>query len=169
MPRVRSILLAVFGLGLLANTILPQATPIFVGESLDPMLAPATDRDGQVVAFCSAVNSDGTPENVWNAWVSISGTPRRLTNYPNTSSGVTSFTLSSDGSQLAYIWSQSGFAEEIHAIGIATGADACSLRIRADACNRRVPVASCPAHPALTSHRTAAFSMPLRAASHSMW
>jgi uncharacterized protein (TIGR03437 family) len=92
------------------------------------MLAPAIDRDGRILAFGAAVTPDGTPQNVPDLWIwnSANNAARRLTNYEGTggSNAVTSFALSADGSQVAYVASGSGGqVGEIHVINAASGSD----------------------------------------------
>jgi len=126
MLRPVSLAFAAFALGPLASPVLPQVA-IPVGPSAD-MLAPAIDRDGQIIAFGAAVNPDGSLQTVPDLWIwsSANHAARRLTNYGSTggSSAVTSFALSADGSQVAYVASASGGqVGEIHVIDAASGSD----------------------------------------------
>ena len=126
MLRPVSLVCAAFAFGPLASPVLPQLA-IPVGESA-PLLAPAIDRDGRILAFGAAVNSDGTIRNVPDLWIwnAANNAARRLTNYASTggSYAVTSFALSADGSQVAYVASAlGGQVGEIHVIGAASGSD----------------------------------------------
>jgi len=126
MLRPVSLILAACAFGPLAGPILPQVA-IPIGPPAD-LLAPAVDRDGGVIAFGAAVNPDGTPQTVPDLWIwsSTNHTARRLTNYASAggSSAVTSFALSADGSQVAYVASSlGGQVGEIHVIDAASGSD----------------------------------------------
>ena len=74
------------------------------------------------------MDPDGTPQNVPDLWIwnAVNNAARRLTNYASTgdSTAVTSFALSADGSQVAYVASGSGGqVGEIHVIDAASGSD----------------------------------------------
>jgi len=75
------------------------------------------------------VNPDGTPQIVPDLWVwnSATNAVHRLTNYASTGGGAsaaTSFALSADGSQVAYVASIMGSqVGEIHLMDAASGAD----------------------------------------------
>lgn len=121
-----SLVCAAFALGPLAIPVLPQLA-IPVGPSA-PLLAPAIDRDGRMIAFVAAVDPDGTLQNVPDLWIwnAANNAARRLTNYASTGnpSAVTSLALSADGSQVAYVASESGGqVGEIHVIDAASGSD----------------------------------------------
>jgi len=128
--KVRCILLrpvfvvcAAFAFGPLAGPVLPQP----IGPSAN-LLAPGVDRDGRIIVFGATVNPDGTRQGVPDLWIwnSASGAARRLTDYASSggSSAVTSFALSADGSQLAYVASSlGGQVGEIHVMDAASGFD----------------------------------------------
>ena len=80
------------------------------------------------MVFGAAVNPDGTPQIVPDLWMwnAANNAVQRLTNYASAggNSAVTSFALSADGSQVAYVASLSGgLVGEIHVIDTASGAD----------------------------------------------
>jgi len=80
------------------------------------------------MVFGAAVDPDGTPQIVPDLWMwnAANNAVQRLTNYASASgnSAVTSFALSADGSQVAYVASLSGgLVGEIHVIDTASGAD----------------------------------------------
>jgi uncharacterized protein (TIGR03437 family) len=126
MLRRVSFVFAAFAFGPLASPVLPQLA-IPVGPSA-ALLAPAIDWDGRILAFAAAVNPDGTSQTVPDLWIwsSADNAARRLTNFASTggSSAVTSFALSADGAQVAYVASASGGqVGEIHVIDAASGSD----------------------------------------------
>ena len=119
-----SLVCAAFALGPLASPVLPQ----LANPSAASMPAPAIDRDGRIIVFGAAVNPDGTPQVVPDLWMwnAANNTVQRLTNYASTggSSAATSFALSADGTQVAYVESLvGGIVGEIHVIDTASGAD----------------------------------------------
>lgn len=122
MPR----LVVVFAVLLWAGPALPQS-PVFLGQ-FNPVLAPAINQDGQMVAFGAMIAPDGTPQSASDAWLWSPGAAlRRLTNYAGAAlaAGVTEVALSADGAHLAYTtyFTGSGQAEEVHVIDTASGQD----------------------------------------------
>lgn len=126
MPRpVFAVLAALVG-GLLAGPAVPQEV-IAIGPS-NPMLPPAIDREGQTVVFGAAVDPGGSVEIIADLWVrNLPGSAvTRLTNYAGAgiTTAVTSYTLSEDGTQVAYVLSAvGGLSGEIHVIDTASGSD----------------------------------------------
>ena len=77
------------------------------------------------MVFGAAVDPDGTPQIVPDLWMwnAANNAVQRLTNYASASgnAAVTSFALSADGSQVAYVASLSGgLVGEIHVIDTAS-------------------------------------------------
>ena len=92
----------------------PQA--INYGDPFN-LIAPATNADGRVVVFASAIAPDGTPQPGNNIYVfTQTQVPalRRLTNYAgdSTFTGVTS--VAYHGAAIVYTATPAGFAEELH-------------------------------------------------------
>lgn len=126
MLRPVSLVCAAWTFGLLASPAPAQPT-ILIGPS-PHLLAPAIDRDGRILAFSATVNPDGSSQNVPDLWIwnAVHNASRRLTNYASTggSTAVTSFALSADGSQVAYVASGSGGqVGEVHVIDATSGSD----------------------------------------------
>lgn len=122
--RPVSLVCAAFAFGLLAVPAFPQLADVSAGS----MPAPAIDQDGRIVVFGAAVGPDGALQTVPDLWMwnSATNAVERLTNYANNgaSSAATSFALSADGSQVAYVESQTGgLVGVIHVIDTASGAD----------------------------------------------
>lgn len=126
MPRLSWFAVAVLTSGPIARPVLPQISAP-VGPS-GALVAPAIDRDGQVLAFGAAVNPDGARRNALDLWIwnAAGHAARRLTDFGSSdgSTAVTSFALSADGSQAAYVASTSGGqVGEIHLVDSASGSD----------------------------------------------
>ncbi len=100
-----------------------------------------------MVVFGATVNPDGTTRNAPDLWIWNAGAVRNLTNY-GTASGapvVTSYTLSADGSEAAYVLSgEGGQTGEIHTVEVASGMDRL-LTTNKQGCVQPMGVLVCPA------------------------
>ncbi|MGA2136661.1 MAG: hypothetical protein ABSH50_30595 [Bryobacteraceae bacterium] len=128
MPRLVSVLLAVLGCGLFSLPLLPQISiPIAPAPAIG---MPAIDHDGNIILLGSAFYPDGNSAASTDLWLwSTSGQTAGLTNLTSLGSAasitaITSYALSADGSEVAYILSGSGgITGQIHTISVASGAD----------------------------------------------
>ncbi len=107
-----------------------QSSPIRLGDAIN-LIPPATNANGNAIAFAAAVAPDNTPQKGTNIYLFTQGpltsSVRKLTNYAGDSNltGITGLACNSAGDSIAYtaLAANPGGPEEVHLINTGTGAD----------------------------------------------
>ena len=103
-----------------------QSSPIRLGDAIN-LIPPATNVDGNIVAFAAAVAPEGTAQKGTNLYLYSHPSLRKLTNYAGDSNltGVTSLACNSAGDSIAYtaLAANRGGPEEVHLVNTATSTD----------------------------------------------
>src|SRR5687768_9432445 len=118
---MRPILLLV----ILSFAVRAQTSALFrLGDAIN-LIAPATNQDGNVIAFAAAVAPDGTARKGTDLYLFDRNTIRRLTNYAGESNitGVTSVTYAAGFAGYTAIPSSPAGIEEVHLIDASGAVD----------------------------------------------
>ena len=115
---------------LISSAACGQSSPIRLGDVIN-LISPATNANGNAIAFAAAVAPDNTPQKGTNLYLFTQGplttSVRQLTNYAGDSNltGITGLACSSAGDSLAYtaLAANPGGPEEVHLVNTGTGTD----------------------------------------------